>query len=142
MSFTHALIILPLSFRNLSSPSLDADRAFGWDEQYGLTASIACGYFLWDTFESSIHFSDIGFVIHGASLPPPYIRTLLSRVENRPCVLLHLLPVIREFERQIKISNLKVPSRVHSLATTDLGFCSGSCELSIHQPTSQSLISV
>ena len=69
VSLVHSLIIIPFAFRNLYSPELDADRAFGWDKQYGYTASIACGYFIWDTFESSIHFTDVGFVIHGASSP-------------------------------------------------------------------------
>ncbi|PAV23506.1 hypothetical protein PNOK_0057400 [Pyrrhoderma noxium] len=65
VSLVHALIIIPLSLRCLNSPVLNADRAFGWDPRVGTLASIACGYFAWDTFESLWHFSDIGFVVHG-----------------------------------------------------------------------------
>ena len=75
VSLVHALIIIPLSLRCLNSPVLDADRAFGWDPRVGTLASIACGYFAWDTFESLLHFSDIGFVVHGKSRFPFDFRT-------------------------------------------------------------------
>ncbi|EJD05690.1 DUF887-domain-containing protein [Fomitiporia mediterranea MF3/22] len=65
VSLVHALVIIPLAFRNVSLPALDADRAFGWDSRQGLLGGIACGYFIWDTLESLWHFTDIGFVVHG-----------------------------------------------------------------------------
>ncbi|OCB84134.1 DUF887-domain-containing protein [Sanghuangporus baumii] len=65
VSLIHALTVIPLAFKSLYLPALDADRAFGWDPQYGTLAGIACGYFIWDTLESLWHFSDISFVIHG-----------------------------------------------------------------------------
>ncbi|KAI5121026.1 hypothetical protein M0805_005971 [Coniferiporia weirii] len=65
VSLLHALIVIPLAYQNLYLPALDADRAFGWDSREGTLAGIACGYFLWDTLESVIHFSDVGFVVHG-----------------------------------------------------------------------------
>ncbi|THH10847.1 hypothetical protein EW145_g1041 [Phellinidium pouzarii] len=69
VSLLHAFIVIPLSFRNLNLPALDADRAFGWDPKEGTLVSIACGYFLWDILESVIHFTDIGFVIHVSKKP-------------------------------------------------------------------------
>ncbi|KAL5533261.1 hypothetical protein ACEPAF_5037 [Sanghuangporus sanghuang] len=67
VSLIHALTVIPLAFKSLYLPALDADRAFGWDPQYGTLAGIACGYFIWDTLESLWHFSDISFVIHGVA---------------------------------------------------------------------------
>ncbi|KAL5490168.1 hypothetical protein ACEPAI_5001 [Sanghuangporus weigelae] len=65
VSLIHALTVIPLAFKSLYLPALDADRAFGWDPRYGTVGGIACGYFIWDTLESLWHFSDIGFVVHG-----------------------------------------------------------------------------
>ncbi|TDL25040.1 DUF887-domain-containing protein [Rickenella mellea] len=67
VSMAHALLVTPLAFRALSSRALDADRAFGWDDKAGTAMAVACGYFLWDTVESIVHFSDVGFVVHGLS---------------------------------------------------------------------------
>ena len=65
MSSVHALLIIPLALRCIGLESLDADRAFGWDSRSGTLTAVACGYFLWDTIESIVHFSDVGFVVHG-----------------------------------------------------------------------------
>ena len=79
VSLAHALLILPLSFRSLNLPALEADHAFGWDPRAGNLTAIACGYFLWDTLESIIHFSDVGFVVHGAlRFLRMYLRTAIS----------------------------------------------------------------
>ncbi|KDQ60907.1 hypothetical protein JAAARDRAFT_191041 [Jaapia argillacea MUCL 33604] len=64
-SMVHALLICPLAFQCLDLPALDKDRAFGWDERVAGMAGVACGYFLWDSIETIVRFSDIGFVIHG-----------------------------------------------------------------------------
>ncbi|KAG1756407.1 DUF887-domain-containing protein [Suillus paluster] len=66
-SFVHAIIIIFLAGRCLTLPSLNENRAFGWDENAGFVIAVATGYFIWDTLESIIHFSDIGFVFHGIS---------------------------------------------------------------------------
>ncbi|KAH8117182.1 DUF887-domain-containing protein [Phellopilus nigrolimitatus] len=65
VSLVHALVIIPLALRSLDFPALNADRVFGWDPRVGTLTGIACGYFLWDTLESVIHLSEIGFVVHG-----------------------------------------------------------------------------
>ncbi|KAG1903779.1 DUF887-domain-containing protein [Suillus fuscotomentosus] len=66
-SLVHAILIVFLAGRCLNLPSLDQNRAFGWHEDAGFLIAIATGYFIWDTLESIIHFSDIGFVFHGIS---------------------------------------------------------------------------
>ncbi|KAG2157463.1 TLC domain-containing protein [Suillus clintonianus] len=66
-SLVHAIIIIFLAGRCLNLSSLDQNRAFGWHEDAGFVIAIATGYFIWDTLESIIHFSDIGFVLHGIS---------------------------------------------------------------------------
>lgn len=66
-SLVHAILIIFLAGRCLNLPSLDQNRAFGWHEDVGFSIAIATGYFIWDTLESIIHFSDTGFVFHGIS---------------------------------------------------------------------------
>ncbi|KAG2116614.1 DUF887-domain-containing protein [Suillus discolor] len=66
-SLVHAILIVFLAGRCLNLPSLDQNRAFGWHEDAGFLIAIATGYFIWDTLESIIHFSDVGFVFHGIS---------------------------------------------------------------------------
>ncbi|EIN07165.1 DUF887-domain-containing protein [Punctularia strigosozonata HHB-11173 SS5] len=65
VSLLHALVIIPLAFRALHVPRLAQDKAFGWDDRHGTLAAVACGYFLWDSVESAVHYIDVGFVIHG-----------------------------------------------------------------------------
>ncbi|EIW84922.1 DUF887-domain-containing protein [Coniophora puteana RWD-64-598 SS2] len=67
VSLVHAVVIIVLSGRCLMIPALDADRAFGWDDQAGYVIAIACGYFIWDLVDSIVEFTDIGFVLHGFS---------------------------------------------------------------------------
>ncbi|OAX42010.1 DUF887-domain-containing protein [Rhizopogon vinicolor AM-OR11-026] len=66
-SLVHATIIIFLAGRCLNIPSLDENRAFGWHEDAGFVIAIATGYFIWDSVESIIHFTEIGFVFHGIS---------------------------------------------------------------------------
>ncbi|EDR14781.1 uncharacterized protein LACBIDRAFT_305847 [Laccaria bicolor S238N-H82] len=67
VSQVHTVIILPLSLWCIliESPERTSDRAFGWEKNIGYVHAIACGYFLWDTLDAIINFTDLGFVIHG-----------------------------------------------------------------------------
>jgi len=69
VSQVHAVIIVPFALWVLwnESPARNQDRAFGWDEQVGYAHAIACGYFLWDSVDAIINFTDLGFVIHGVA---------------------------------------------------------------------------
>ncbi|KAF5380871.1 hypothetical protein D9615_004148 [Tricholomella constricta] len=69
VSQIHTLIIVPYAAWVLwhESPARGADRAFGWDEQVGYVHAIACGYFLWDSLDAVINFTDLGFVVHGVA---------------------------------------------------------------------------
>ncbi|WWD21502.1 hypothetical protein CI109_105988 [Kwoniella shandongensis] len=66
VSMVHALIVIPLAIRCLSSTSLKQDPLFGYDPFVGHVLAFSSGYFLWDTIDSSLN-STIGFVIHGAA---------------------------------------------------------------------------
>ncbi|TFK42345.1 TLC domain-containing protein [Crucibulum laeve] len=67
VSQVHTLIIVPLALWCILSESPDRakDPAFGWDERAGFVHAIAAGYFLWDTLDAIVNFTDLGFVIHG-----------------------------------------------------------------------------
>jgi len=67
VSLIHVSIVVPLAIQCLDSPTLSADRAFGWDERAGTAFSVAAAYFLWDTIDMILHFEAIGFVAHGAA---------------------------------------------------------------------------
>lgn len=78
VSQLHTLIILPFAYPCLSLVNLDKDRAFGWDERAGTVQAIACGYFLWDTFDAIVNYTDIGFVIHGLACLTIYMLSFKS----------------------------------------------------------------
>ncbi|KIY65278.1 DUF887-domain-containing protein [Cylindrobasidium torrendii FP15055 ss-10] len=66
VSMAHCIVVLPLAVGALYIPELAQDKAFGWsDEKIGVVTAISCGYFLWDTLDAIINFTDIGFVFHG-----------------------------------------------------------------------------
>ncbi|EGN95539.1 hypothetical protein SERLA73DRAFT_186601 [Serpula lacrymans var. lacrymans S7.3] len=67
VSLVNAVVIIYLAGRCLNIPILDEDRAFGWHDEACFVQAVACGYFLWDSADSLIHFTDIGFVFHGFS---------------------------------------------------------------------------
>jgi len=67
VSLVHALVVVALALRCLDEKSLDEDRAFGSHRDAGFLTAIAIGYFTWDALESIIHFTEIGFVIHGVA---------------------------------------------------------------------------
>lgn len=65
VSLIHVSIVIPLAARCLDSPTLSADRAFGWDERAGTVFAISAGYFLWDVIDMILHFEGFGFIVHG-----------------------------------------------------------------------------
>ncbi|KAH7926656.1 DUF887-domain-containing protein [Leucogyrophana mollusca] len=67
VSLVHALAVIFFAGQCLTLSSLNEDRAFGWDDKAGYVQAIACGYFLWDSFDAVVHFVDIGFVLHGVA---------------------------------------------------------------------------
>ncbi|KAF5389834.1 hypothetical protein D9757_003605 [Collybiopsis confluens] len=74
VSQVHALVIVPLAFLALDSQELDRDRAFGWDERIsGKLQAIASAYFVWDTYDAIVNYTDFGFIIHGAACSMIYL---------------------------------------------------------------------
>lgn len=83
VSLVHALVAVVLASRCLQAKSLDEDRAFGTYPDASFLLAIAVGwvlshsechcisqrglirYFIWDAVESIVHFSEVGFVVHG-----------------------------------------------------------------------------
>ncbi|WWC86889.1 uncharacterized protein L201_001768 [Kwoniella dendrophila CBS 6074] len=66
VSMVHAIIVIPLAFKCLSSSILKADPIFGYDSWAGHVFAFSSGYFVWDTLDSLMN-SSIGFVVHGAA---------------------------------------------------------------------------
>ncbi|KAG6889816.1 hypothetical protein C0995_014293 [Termitomyces sp. Mi166 len=67
VSQAHALLIVTLTLWALSAEPASHSRAFGWDERVGYTHAVACGYFLWDSLDAIVNFTDVGFVVHGVA---------------------------------------------------------------------------
>ncbi|KAF9246437.1 DUF887-domain-containing protein [Melanogaster broomeanus] len=67
VSLIHAFVVVVLASRCLQEKSLEEDRAFGSHSNATFTVAIAIGYFMWDAVVSIIHFTDIGFVVHGVA---------------------------------------------------------------------------
>ncbi|KAL4067715.1 DUF887-domain-containing protein [Scleroderma citrinum] len=65
VSLSHAALIVVLSSQCLNIPNLDADRAFGVHRGSSSVMALSCGYFVWDTTEAIIHYTEFGFVFHG-----------------------------------------------------------------------------
>ncbi|KIY69101.1 DUF887-domain-containing protein [Cylindrobasidium torrendii FP15055 ss-10] len=67
VSQVNVLILVPLAMWTMvHAPELDQDRIFGWsDNGVGLLLSVACGYFIWDTADAIINYTELGFVVHG-----------------------------------------------------------------------------
>ncbi|TFK30116.1 DUF887-domain-containing protein [Coprinopsis marcescibilis] len=82
VSQVHAVIIVPVALWCILSegPETEQNRAYGWDDKIGYAYAIACGYFVWDTFDAIINFIDPGFVIHGVAC------TLIYTLSFRPFV--------------------------------------------------------
>ncbi|KAH7889571.1 DUF887-domain-containing protein [Phlebopus sp. FC_14] len=81
VSLVHAVIVVVLSSLCLHAKSLDEDRAFGSHEDATFVTAVACGYFIWDAAEAVIHFTDVGFVLHGFACLTIYV------LATRPFVL-------------------------------------------------------
>ncbi|RDB21125.1 putative TLC domain-containing protein C17A2.02c [Hypsizygus marmoreus] len=77
VSQIHALLIVPLALyvRAHESAARREDRAFGWDGRVGMLHAIACGYFLWDTLDAIVNFTDLGFVAHGIACLAIYVMS-------------------------------------------------------------------
>lgn len=77
VSQVHTAIIVPLSLWVLynESPGRVENRAFGWSEETGFVHAIACGYFLWDTFDAIYNYTDLGFLAHAISCLAIYTMT-------------------------------------------------------------------
>ncbi|KAF9061893.1 TLC domain-containing protein [Rhodocollybia butyracea] len=89
VSQVHVLVVVPMALRILNSPSQGQDRAFGWDEGAGSLQAIASAYFVWDTFDAIINFTDVGFIVHGFACSLIYLlsfRPFLSYYASR-CLL-------------------------------------------------------
>lgn len=91
MSSINVLVTVPLAIRCFSSPTLSADRAFGWDERAGTVFAVSVGYFLWDSIDMIIHFETFGFVFHGSCYPRDILpvhaltRGKLQEWRRSPC---------------------------------------------------------
>jgi hypothetical protein len=108
VSQVHAVIIVPLSLYILATETKERgqDRAFGWAEEVGFVHAIAAGYvgasilifwflavtdyryFLWDSLDAIINFTDLGFVIHGM-----FRSTLFARLLNVSWIVYQVLRV-------------------------------------------------
>lgn len=100
VSQIHVIIVVPLVIWVLARETKERseDRAFGWSEDVGFVHAIACGcvkiisptlflshasllyffrYFLWDSLDAIINFTDLGFVLHGAH-PLSLLRVMLT----------------------------------------------------------------
>ncbi|TFL02947.1 DUF887-domain-containing protein [Pterulicium gracile] len=64
-SQVHALAVVPMAVRCLGIPALNSDRMYGWDDRAGTLHAFACGYFLWDTVDAIVNYTDAGFIVHG-----------------------------------------------------------------------------
>ncbi|KAF5373927.1 hypothetical protein D9758_000750 [Tetrapyrgos nigripes] len=75
VSQIHALIIVPLALRCLDSPETAADRVYGIDYESSIVAAVASAYFVWDTLDAIVNFTDLGFVVHGAACSAIYLMS-------------------------------------------------------------------
>ncbi|KAK7693807.1 hypothetical protein QCA50_003379 [Cerrena zonata] len=67
VSFVNAIVLSWLAYLCLGRSELSNDKAFGWHPSIGTANAVAVGHFIWDSLDSIINFSDVGFVIHGLS---------------------------------------------------------------------------
>jgi hypothetical protein len=67
VSLVHAVVAVVLASRCLGAKSLDNDPIFGTNPDASFLLAIAVGYFIWDALESIVHFSEVGFVVHGVA---------------------------------------------------------------------------
>ncbi|KNZ79336.1 hypothetical protein J132_10687 [Termitomyces sp. J132] len=86
VSQIHAILIVPLSLWALYYEPAEraGDRAFGWDERVGYVHAVACGYFLWDSLDAVVNFTDVGFVVHGVACLAIYAMSFVSSLPPPP----------------------------------------------------------
>lgn len=79
VSQVHAVVVVPLALWVLYNepPERVRDRAFGWDDRVGYVHAFACGYFLWDSLDAVVNYTDLGFVVHGEGFSSFFLSFLL-----------------------------------------------------------------
>lgn len=67
VSMVQSIVILIAIIPLFNDPILSQDRIFGYTPYGGLVATMALGYFIWDTLISIryVHYFGVGFLIHG-----------------------------------------------------------------------------
>ncbi|KIP08903.1 hypothetical protein PHLGIDRAFT_68644 [Phlebiopsis gigantea 11061_1 CR5-6] len=85
VSFVNAIAVIILALRALNKPNLLADKAFGWDQAAETANAVAVGYFLWDTIDATVNFTDLGFVLHGLACTIVYSFTFKPCFEYFSC---------------------------------------------------------
>lgn len=85
VSLVHAVAIIALALRAFNQPALAADKAFGWHETAEIANSVAVGYFLWDTIDAIVNFTDLGFVLHGLACVMTYSLTFKPYLQYFSC---------------------------------------------------------
>lgn len=88
MSFVNAVVVVALAARVLRQPALTKDRAFGWTQAAETANAVALGYFLWDTIDAIVNFTDLGFVLHGMACTVTYIITFVRPTLARASIRL------------------------------------------------------
>lgn len=85
VSLVNAIAVISLAFRAFNQPNLLADRAFGWDKAAETANAVAVGYFLWDTIDAIVNFTDLGFVLHGLACTVVYSLTFKPYLQYYSC---------------------------------------------------------
>ena len=126
VSLIHVSVVIPLAIRCLDSPTLSADRAFGWDERVGTVFAVAAGYFLWDTIDMILHFEAYSFVAHG-SWHPHDIRPLYALTRGNSagaaCFFVYFLCFVSLQLGKMTVSDAS--RSAHFWLITLCGACSG-----------------
>ncbi|KAJ9091870.1 hypothetical protein QFC21_007068 [Naganishia friedmannii] len=66
VALAHSLLILPMAFSTYNDPQLRQDPIFGYNPRVGEVLAFTCGYFIWDTVDSTFN-SSAGFVVHAVA---------------------------------------------------------------------------
>ncbi|GJF00569.1 TLC domain-containing protein [Phanerochaete sordida] len=85
VSLVHAVAIIALALRAFNQPALAADKVFGWHETAEVANSVALGYFIWDTIDAIVNFTDLGFVLHGLACVVTYSLTFTPYLQYFSC---------------------------------------------------------
>ncbi|EKM55071.1 uncharacterized protein PHACADRAFT_255411 [Phanerochaete carnosa HHB-10118-sp] len=85
VSLVHAVAVMALALRAFNEPALIADKVFGWHRTAEVANSVAVGYFLWDTIDALVTFTDLGFVLHGLACVVMYSLVFKPYLEYFSC---------------------------------------------------------